>query len=132
MLELGRTTTAIVSGYNRSRVHQCSLFGGEVRLLGANFNGCMPVGDTISRVDWDTWNSGTAVLGTGAVATDGRSCTVDMKAQAYGRATVRCRVKTVGGGTYVQYYSIRVEASPVYSDDQPWLNGASQVTVIVP
>lgn len=128
MLEMGRSTTAYVSGYNRARVHQCTLMGGEVRLLGANFNGCMPVGETIASVTWDTWNTATTVLGTGAIGADGRTVSVDMKAQCTGRGTVRCTVTTTGGGKYVQYYSICV-AGQAYAGDV-WLNGASSVTVV--
>ena len=128
MLELGRTTTAYMSGYNRSRIHQAALYAGEVRLLGLNANGAMPVGETVASVVWDTWNTDVCVLGAGAIEADGRSVTIDMKAQCSGRASVRCIVTTSGGGKYTQWYSIRVLEAPVMQGDT-WVNGASHVVV---
>ena len=128
MLEMGRTTTAYVSGYSRSRVHQAALYAGEVRLLGANFNGCMPVGETVASVVWDTWNTDVTVLGDGAIEADGRSVSVDLKAQCAGRGSVRCIVSTSGGGKYTQWYSIRVLLAPVMTGDT-WVQGSSHVVV---
>lgn len=128
MLEMGRTTTAYMSGYNRSRVHQCALYAQEVRLLGADLNGVMPVGETVAIVRWDTWNTDVVVLGAGAIEADGRSVSVDMKAQCAGRGTVRCVVTTSGGGKYVQMYSVRALPAPVYAGDT-WIAGLASVVV---
>lgn len=131
MLELGRTTTAYMSGYNRSRIHQAALYAGEVRLLGLQANGAMPVGESIVRVDWDTWNTDVCVLGAGAIGDDERSVSIDMQAQCAGRASVRCIIRTSGGGRYTQWYSIRVLEAPVMQGDT-WVQGASHVTVVAP
>jgi hypothetical protein len=128
MLEMGRTTTAYMSGYNRSRIHQACLYAGEVRSLGLQANGAMPVGETVASVVWDTWNTDVAVLGAGAIEASQRAVNVDMKAQCCGRASVRCIVTTSGGGRYVQWYSIRVLEAPVMQGDT-WVQGSSHVVV---
>lgn len=128
MLEMGRTTTAYMSGYNRSRIHQCALYAGEVRQLGLQANGCIPVGETVASVVWDTWNTDVAVLGAGAIEDSERAVNIDLKAQCCGRASVRCILTTSGGGKYVQWYSIRVLEAPVMTGDT-WVNGQSHVVV---
>ena len=128
MNDLGRVTTAYVSGYQRWRVHSADVYGGEVRTLVGNFNGCMPVGDTIVAVRWDTWNAGTVFMGTGVIETGLRSVSLDIRAQYAGLAIVRCKVTTAEGGVYVVNYRINVNPS-VYYGDEAWTTGPSSVVV---
>ena len=128
MNDLGRVTTAYVSAYQRWRVHSADIYGGEVRTLVGNFNGAMPVGDTITGVRWDTWNNYVVWMGDGVIETGLRSVSLDIRAQYAGRAIVRCKVTTAGGGVYVTNYRINVNPS-VYYGDEAWVTGPSSVAV---
>lgn len=121
-----RTTTAYVSGYDRTREQVVRLPRGETRTLMANFNGVLDAGETIDSATWRV-NVG-SVLSDAAIASDGRSthCTVQA---ASGCGSVKVQATTSDDRVLTTVYAVEVEDSPWFEGETPITSGAQSLTV---
>lgn len=110
--ELGRVTRAVVSGYNRDRVHQSRLFPSEKRCLVANFNGAIPSGRTIDRVEWRL--DVVAYVAMSNPSISGREVRVMIEACYWGTAAIRASVTLDNGEVYNQLFAVRVLDGPYF------------------
>lgn len=126
-MDLGRTTTAYVSGYDLTRVHETNLVRGAQRRLVANFNGAIPAGSTIESATWRTNQNWAAILSNGAV--DGRTTTVDLKAGWGGFSWVKVDVTLDTGEVYNQVFRIRVQTPPWFLGESYPASGPTEIVV---
>ncbi len=124
-----RVTTAYVSGYDRTRVHQSCVVRGESRQLVANFNGAIPVGETITTATWRTNQNSAAILSDGALSADERSTSVQMLAGWGGPAWVKVDAALSGGGTLTQVFVIRVQSAPWFTGETNPQQGPIEIVV---
>lgn len=112
--EFGRVTRAYVSAYDRTRVHEFRLFANERRCLVANFNGAIPKGETIAKVEWrmDMVQS----LAMSDAAIDGREARVMIQARYVGRVNLRCEATLGNGEVYTQLFAGRVMGGANFGD----------------
>lgn len=128
---MSRATTAYVSAYDLSRVHQSSLYRFATRRLNANFNGCLPTDDEIQCVTWRIDCPEIAVISDPQITEDGRETSVTFAAQLGGFATVQCEVSTVAGSKYNQVFSVNVREASWFGDEPPLQIGPYSVSICV-
>jgi hypothetical protein len=127
--ELGTTTRAFVSGYQRTRVHVCSLVRGEKRCLVANFNGAIPKGRIIIGATWRTTQNWASILADASISDDGRSTMVDMTAGWGGPALVKAEVTLDNGEVYNQVFRIAIQSAPYFQGEANPVSGPLELTV---
>lgn len=123
--ELGRSTRAIVSGYNRSRVHTVRLYYPEKRCMIANLNGAIPQSRSIVKVVWQTIFPYVTYIDNARIV--GKEVMVDLTSQYPGRSWVRCSAYLDNGEIYVQQFQIVVISQPFYAGDAYLNNGPMRV-----
>lgn len=127
--ELGRTTRAYVSGYQRARMHRSRLVRGEKRCLVANFNGAIPPARTIQSVTWRTNQPQAAYMADAGIVTGGREVRVDVTAGA-GCALVKCEVTLDNGEVYNQLFDISVQSGPWFEGETQLPTGPRTLTAV--
>lgn len=126
-MDLGRTTTAYVSGYDRTRVHVANLVRGEQRTLLANFNATVPVGSTIASATWRTTQNWVALMSGGTI--DGRTTSVDLQAGWGGLALVKAEVTLDTGEVYNQVFRIQVQSAPYFCNESYPTSGPREIVI---
>lgn len=133
MVDLGRTTTAYVSGYQLDRVHQSQLVRGSARQLVANFNGAIPAESLIVSAVWRCLIPQAAFMSNALISEDQRSTSVKIVAQIGDGSTVKCQVTLDTGEVYNQVFWIRVYTAPWFQGEtSPPPTGPYELTVTVP
>lgn len=127
--ELGRTTRAYVSGYNRTRVHEVRVVRGEKRCLVANFNGAIPKGRTIASAVWRTTQNWAAIMSNGRIFENDRSTAVDLSAGWGGPAWVKCEATLDNGEVYTQVFRVLVQTPPWFAGEPNPVSGPTEVAV---
>lgn len=123
---LGRSTKAYVSGYERGRIHQSVMFANEVRPLVADFTGAVEKGRVIAEATWDTWQGYSAFMSLPTLTDTVAGITLGF--QYPGRGSIRCTATLDNGEKLVQQFAIRVKSAPYYQGDY-YLTGPSRVTI---
>lgn len=133
MPDLGRSTTAYVSGYQLDRVHQARMVRGAARQLVANFNGAIPADSLIVSAIWRVLIPQSIFMSDAAISDDQRSSSVHIVAQIGCGTTVKCQVTLDTGEVYNQVFGLRVWQSPFFMGEQtsPPI-GPYELTVTVP
>lgn len=129
MSDMGRATRNIVSGYQRDRIFRASLMASESRQLVTDFNGVIPMGRTISRATWQSWETITIAMEQPAIV--GTSVEVRINAQYSGRARIRVDVELDNGDVYSAWHIVRVMPAP-YFENPGWVTGPRKLVVTVP
>jgi len=130
--ELGRSTTAYVSGYERAAVHDSRLRTQESRQLTANFNGALLPGALITQADWQIAVPYWVVMASPAISSDRRSTSIHITAGWPGEAWIRCQVTADNGDRFAQHFRIAVYGpGPIFGDLSPE-GGPAQLTVTAP
>lgn len=129
MADLGRTTTAYVSGYDLTRVHQSCLVRGAQRRLVANFNGAIPSGATIESATWRTTQNWAAIMSGGTI--DGRTTSVALQAGWGGLALVKAEVTLDTGEVYNQVFRIQVQSAPYFYNEGYPTSGPREIVITV-
>jgi hypothetical protein len=133
MPDLGRSTTAYVSGYQLDRVHQARMVRGATRQLVANFNGAIPAGSLIVSAIWRVLVPQSIYMSDAAISEDQRSTSVLIKAQIGCGTTVKCQVTLDTGEVYNQVYWLRVYTAPWFmGETSPPATGPYELTVTAP
>ena len=130
-MEVGSATTANVSAYQRNRVQVSNLFSYETRTLTANLNGILPVGETLVRALWQTWNGSNGIMSNPTVSDDERKASIKIMAQIGGFAIIKGSFTTDTGDTYVQQFQVNVQWAPVYYPGN-WVIGPQSVEWVAP
>lgn len=126
MGDFGRVTKALVSGYQRDRVHYGSLIRGEKRKLVANFNGAFDAERTIESATWRTTQNWGVYMADAEI--DGRSTQITITAQWGNNALVKCEVTLDNGEVYNQLFALRVQVSPWFQGETNPTNGPTELT----
>lgn len=127
--ELGRTTRAYVSGYDRTRVHEVRLVRGEKRCLVANFNGAIPPARTIASATWRVNQNQGAVLSNARIFEGNRSTAVDLLAGWTGYGLVKVEATLDNGEVYNQVFRVLVQQSPWFTGEPYPVSGPQTITV---
>lgn len=133
MADLGRATTAYVSGYQLDRVHQARLVRGSTRQLVANFNGAIPPGSLIVSAIWRCLVPQSIAMSNAGISEDQRSTSVQIVAQIGCGTTVKCQVTLDTGEVYNQVFGLRVWQSLWFmGEGSPPATGPYELTVTAP
>lgn len=133
MADLGRATTAYVSGYQLDRVHQARMVRGATRSLVANFNGAIPPGSLIASATWRCLVPQSIAMSDAVISEDQRSTSVKIAAQIGCGTTVKCQVTLDTGEIYNQVYWLRVFTSPWFMGEvSPPATGPYELTITAP
>lgn len=127
--ELGRTTRAYVSGYQRTRVHRSRLVRGEKRCLVADFNGAIPAARSIASVTWRATNPSAAFMADAGVVEGGRSARVDVTAGA-GCSRIKCEVTLDNGEVYNQLFEVASQSGPWFQGESALQTGPYELTAV--
>jgi len=125
---MSRATKAYVSAYDRSRVHQSSLYRFEKRRLVANF-GALLGERQIRCATWSIDRPEIGVMSDPQISDDARETSVMFATQLGGWATVRCQITLDSGEQYPQVFRINVRQASWFVDDAPISNGPFSVSV---
>lgn len=112
--EMGRASTANVSAYDRTRVHDVRLMMGEKRCLVANFNGAISAARTITSVKWRCDFGYIAQMANARIQSNSRSTAVDITANWMGDSIIRCEATLDNGETYIQSFHVEVNGDPIF------------------
>lgn len=129
MAEIGIATRSNVSAYDRSRVHQSSLYASETRRLVANFNGSVDKGLLIVSAQWQTYAQPQVVMSDALIADDQRSTSILIKSQMGGPAIIKCTATFDDGTVMTQNFRVNVQYAPIYANTV-WTTGPQSLTVI--
>lgn len=133
MSDLGRATTAYVSGYQIDRVHHARMVRGAIRSLVANFNGAIPAGSLIVSAAWRCLEPQSIAMSDAVISEDRRSTSVKVAAQIGCGTTVKCQVTLDTGEAYNQVYWLRVLTAPWFMGEaSPPATGPYELTVTAP
>lgn len=133
MPEIGRATRSYVSAYDLARPHSVRIYRFAKRALIANFNGCIPVANTIASATWRIDAPEIAVMSAPAISVDLRETSVLLATQLGGFANVRAEVTLNDGSIYNQVYRIQVREASWFFDDAALIAvGPYSVTVSAP
>lgn len=125
---MSRATKFYVSAYNRDAVFTTNLYANESRELVTDFNALIQPGETITKAEWDTFDTIFAAMADPEI--DGTSVKIRISAQWGGRSRIRLGVTTSTGNTYSAWHSIRVKSAP-YFNNQGWVTGPQHLEVVV-
>ncbi len=126
---MSRVTTAYVSGYDRTRVHQSCVVRGEKRTLLANFNGAMPADAVIASATWRTNQNSAAILSDGELSANERSTSVQLLAGWGGAAWVKVDATLDTGEVLTQVFVIRVQSAPWFTGETNPQQGPTEIVV---
>lgn len=118
MAEIGRTTTAIVSAYDRNRAHSSMLVRGESRSLVANFNGAIPADSLIVSVIWRCQQPTSVVMSDAAISEDQRQTNVTITAQETWGSPLKVSATLDTGQVYTQVFEVGVSGCPYFQGEQ--------------
>lgn len=123
--ELGRSTRAYVSAYNRGRLHLSQLYAYETRCLVADFTGV-----TTKAIASATWkNDGSGVLNMSNAAITNKTTSVNIATGWPGTTRIRCTITTSTGEQYSQLFVVRIKPATYFSGDAFTANGTLSLTV---
>jgi hypothetical protein len=125
--EVGRTTRAYVSGYNRSRVHTARLYGNETRALVADFSAVLGASRTIASVLWKS--DGAGFVNMSAPVKTTRTSSITISTMFSGITRIRCAITTDTGEVYTQLFLVQSLDAPFFSGDQFVSNGVTQLSI---
>lgn len=131
-MALGTASRSNVSAYIRNRVQRVDVFAPESRPLVTNFNGTVEKDRLIVSATWNTWNNASVVMSAPVIASDQKSCTVQIKGQYAGRSVIRCTATFNDGGTLVQQWSVNIACAPLYEADNAWISGPTSLSAVYP
>lgn len=131
MAEIGIATRSNVSAWDRSRVHQSSLYASETRRLVANFNGATPKGVLIVSAQWETYAQPQVVMSDAEIAADQRSTSILIKSQMGGPAILKCTATMSDGSVMTQNFRVNVQYAPIYAN-AIWTTGPQSLIVVAP
>lgn len=131
MAEIGISTRSNVSAWDRSRVHQSTLYAAETRRLVANYNGSVQKGVLIESAQWQTYNLPQVIMSDAEIADDQRSTSILIKSQMGGSAILKCTATMSDGSVMTQNFRVNVQYAPVYANTV-WTTGPQSLTVTVP
>ena len=125
--ELGRTTRAYVSGYDRARIHQVRVRRQERRCLVADYNGAIPPSRSIVAAEWRCTSPWVARMEAPVINDREAQVTVDF--QLGGFCAIRCTATLDNGEVYSQVFECQVRDSPGFFEDVPINAGSFVVRV---
>lgn len=128
MSSIGRATRNIVSGYNRDRVFQASLYAAERRPLVTDLNGAVPKGVYINRAVWKTIDNYQAAMSAPAVIENGRAAQVTLQAQWPGTCCIRMDATLSDGSVMSCWHVIRILPA-LYMPSDSYQNGPTTLAV---
>lgn len=126
---MSRATKAYVSAYDRSRVHQSSLYRFEQRRLVANFGALLGNDRLIRCATWSIDRPEIGVMSDPQISDDARETSVMFATQLSGWATVRCQITLDSGEQYPQVFRVNVRQASWFVDDAPLSNGPFSLRV---
>lgn len=133
MPEIGRATRSYVSAYDLARPHSVRVYRFAKRRLIANFNGCIPLENTIASATWRIDAPEIAIISAPQLSVDLRETSVMLASQLGGWANIRCEITLDDGSIYNQVYRVNVrEASWFFDDATLIVAGPYSVTVVAP
>jgi hypothetical protein len=112
--EIGPTSRANASAYQRTRIHDTRLMLGESRCLVANFNGAIASDATITSVTWRCDYGYVAIMSNARIQPDNRSSAVNVLANWIGDSIIRCEATLENGEVYIQPFRIDVSGDPIF------------------
>lgn len=127
-----RVTTAYVSQYQRSRIHQSDFVRGEQTTFHAQFNGALDEGVLIDEVTWFTGTPWAVILSNPQIATDRRSVSVDVTIGYAGPGDLKCVVTLDNGQVRNQLYRITIMDNPFVEGESAPSAGPNSVTATIP
>lgn len=126
--DYGRATRVVVSGYDRSLIHNSTLVRGEKRPLVVSFKGAMPKGRTIASARWQCQDNTVLVMSNPRLSDDKRETAIDLLASWIGCGTVKCTATMDNGEVYSQLAVVRVMDGYWFVDGQSQ-TGPTDLTV---
>jgi hypothetical protein len=127
-----RITTAVVSKYQRSRIHSSQFVRGEFTTFGANFNGVLDEDVTIDSVTWFTATPWAIIMSNPAISNDRKSVTVDVLIGYGGPGNLKCVATLSDGKIRNQLYGVSIIDSPWVDGEAEPSQGSSSVTYDIP
>lgn len=125
-----RITDAIVSKYQRARIHASEFVRGEQTTFQANFNGALDEGVVIESVTWFTATPWALILSSPQVSQDQRSVSVDCLIGWAGPGDLKCVVTLSNGQVRNQLYRISIIDGPYYVGESMPTQGPQSVTAV--
>lgn len=125
MVNVGRSTRAYVSGYQRARVHVGTVRRQEKRYLVADFNAAIPAGVTITSATWRTTNPWSMSMSLPTIS--GREVSVLVDFQNSGRGAIKATITLSNGEVYNQLFEYIVRDAPWF--DEPFALTAGPFSV---
>lgn len=122
--ELGRVTRSFVSGYTASRVETRRIRRFSKRCCVADFNGAMPLGVTITSVNFETTSPWSLFMANPRIESTGRKAAVDVSFNFAGYGGLLVTATWSNGETTNVEFGFQVNDSPLYPSAQyPSSNG---------
>lgn len=128
---MARNTDAIISKYQRARVHRSDFVRGEKTTFRANFNGAVDDTVLIDSVTWRTAMPWALILTNPQIESGLRSVSVDILMGYAGPASLKCIMTFRNGQVRNQLYDVSIRDQPLMDEAYP-TQGATSVTYTYP
>lgn len=120
-----RAITAVVSKYQRTRIHTSHFVRGEKFALGVDLNGVLATGATISTIIWRVSAPQSVILGTATKGT--RTASILCTAGVGAGSIIKVQATASDGAVINQVYAVNVQTGPWFDETAP-AAGATSVS----